>query len=83
MKVLKIFHHFFNSCNIKIHEKSPSLIKIQKKKLKKKKIKWISKIKKIKKIPTIFIANEFFDAIAIKQFKKKKNYGLKNLLILK
>ena len=28
---------------------------------------------KIKKNPSIFIANEFFDAIAIKQFNKKKS----------
>ena len=77
MKVLiesfKNFPIFFNSCKILIHEKSPSLIKIQKKKLFKKKITWISQIDKIKKIPSIFIANEFFDAIAVKQFEKIKN----------
>ncbi len=65
------FPNFVNSCSFIIHEKSPSLIKIQKKKLSKYKIKWIAKINKIKKIPNIFIANEFFDAIAIKQFRKK------------
>ena len=64
------FPNFFNSSNIIIHEKSPKLIKIQKKELMQKKIVWVSDIKKIKKIPTIFIANEFFDAIAIKQFVK-------------
>ncbi len=47
--------------------------KIQKQKLKKKKITWLSNIKKIKKKPTIFIANEFFDAIPIKQFIKLDN----------
>jgi len=40
-------------------------------KLYKTRIKWISKINKIEKKPSIFIANEFFDAIAIKQFIKK------------
>ena len=68
------FPVFLKSCNILIHEKSPSLIKVQKKKLNKFKIKWISKIKKINKNPSIFIANEFFDAMAIKQFKKKEKY---------
>ena len=68
---LKNFPVFFNSCNFVIHEKSPSLIKIQKKKLSKYQIKWISKINKIKKIPSIFIANEFFDAMPIKQLRKK------------
>tara|TARA_Y100000992_G_scaffold302473_1_gene276814 strand:- start:422 stop:1468 length:1047 start_codon:yes stop_codon:yes gene_type:complete len=66
------FPIFFNSCNIIIHEKSPSLIKIQKNKLSKKNILWVSKLNKIKKIPSIFIANEFFDAFPIKQFIKKE-----------
>ncbi len=65
------FPTFFNSCNLIIHEKSPSLIKIQKKKLIKNKIKWVSKINNIQKKPSIFIANEFFDSIAIKQFIKR------------
>ncbi|MBD1174039.1 SAM-dependent methyltransferase [Pelagibacterales bacterium SAG-MED01] len=77
MKVLiesfQNFPLFLKSCNLIIHEKSPSLIKIQKKKLIKTKIIWISKINELKKIPNIFIANEFFDAISIKQFRKKNN----------
>ncbi len=68
------FPDFFRSCRIFIHEKSPSLIKIQKKKLKQNKIAWISKIEKIKKAPTLFIANEFFDSIPIKQFIKRKDH---------
>ena len=77
MKVLiesfKNFPDFFNSCNFIIHEKSPNLIKIQKKKLNKTKIFWLSKINRVKKLPSIFIANEFFDALAIRQFEKKNN----------
>ncbi len=69
----KKFPLFFNSCNFIIHEKSPSLIKIQKKKLSEVKVTWVPKISKLKKIPSIFIANEFFDSLAIKQFKKKNN----------
>ena len=67
------FPIFLKSSNLIIYEKSSLLVKIQKEKLDKKKIIWISKIDKIKKIPTIFIANEFFDSLAIKQFKKNKN----------
>ena len=67
------FPEFLKSCNFIIHEKSPFLIKEQKKKLKKLEILWISKIDKLKKIPSIFIANEFFDALPIKQFRKKEN----------
>ena len=68
---LKNFSDCYNSCEFIIHEKSPLLIKIQKKKLFRFRVKWISKINKLKKIPSIFIANEFFDALAIKQFRKK------------
>ena len=67
------FPSFQKSCNLIIHEKSPTLIRIQKKKLSKSKIIWISKINKLKKNPSIFVANEFFDAMPIKQFQKYKN----------
>ena len=77
MKVLiesfKNFPVFFKSCNFIINEKSPLLKKIQKKKLVKTKTIWTSNISKIKNIPSIFIANEFFDAMPIKQFFKKEN----------
>ncbi len=76
MKVLiesfKNFPIFLRACDFFIHEKSPSLINIQKKKLNKNNIAWISNIKKINKNPCIIIANEFFDAMPIKQFQKKK-----------
>jgi cyclopropane-fatty-acyl-phospholipid synthase len=68
----KNFPNFFSACNIYIHEKSPTLIKIQKKKLKGDNVKWIDSINNLKKKPAIFIANEFFDAIPIKQFIKSK-----------
>ena len=67
------FPSFLESCNIIIHEKSPILIRIQKEKLSKSKIIWVSQINKIKKNPSIFIANEFFDAMPIKQFRKQRN----------
>ena len=65
MKVLiesfRNFPIFLNSCNFIIHEKSPYLIKLQKRKLINSKIAWVSNIDKIKKITCIFVANEFFD----------------------
>ena len=67
------FPSFLKSCNIIIHEKSPVLISIQKEKLSKSKVNWVSKIDKIKKNPSIFIANEFFDAMPIKQLRKQRN----------
>ncbi len=77
------FPIFFSSCNFIIHEKSPRLIEIQKKKLINTKIEWISKINKIKKIPNLFIANEFFDSLAIRQFRKSKNLWFEKLVNLK
>jgi cyclopropane-fatty-acyl-phospholipid synthase len=48
------------------------LINLQKKNLNNKKIKWIKDLNKMNFYPTIYIANEFFDAMPIKQFFKKK-----------
>mgnify|MGYP001258816434 CR=1 FL=1 len=74
MKILiesfRNFPTFLSSCNFIIIEKSPTLIKIQKKKLKGDNVKWIDSINSLKKKPSIFVANEFFDAIPIKQFIK-------------
>ena len=71
IETLKNFPEFFNSCNFKIHEKSDKLISIQKKNINYSKISWIKNIKKLNSTPSIFLANEFFDAIPVKQFFKK------------
>jgi len=70
----KRFPTFNKSCNIFIYEKSPSLITIQKKKIKENNVKWIPSLKKLNNLPNIFLANEFFDAIPIKQYLKKKGF---------
>ena len=80
LKVFKNFPQFSKSCKIHIFEKSPFLIKTQKKKLEKYNIKWITKLNNIEKFPTIFLANEFFDALPIKQFMKKKNSWLERCI---
>ena len=58
------------------------IMKIQKKELLDSNVNWISDLKKIKKIPSIFVANEFFDALAIKQFKKKGNLWFEKFVSL-
>ncbi len=65
------FPECYNACNFIIHERSNFLINIQKKNLSPKNFSWLKDIEKINKKPTIFLANEFFDAIPIKQFFKK------------
>ena len=77
--ISKTFEKFpiINSvCKIYILEKSPYLKKIQKEKLKHKKIYWINNLNKIKNGPNIFLANEFLDALPIKQFFKKNESWL-------
>ena len=83
IKTLDNFNEIKLSANLLILEKSPLLIKIQKDKLNKKKVKWIKNFKKIPKIPTIFLANEFFDAFPIKQYLKKGNNWYEKYISLK
>ena len=83
LETFKKFPVFFDSCNILIHEKSLKLKKIQKDKLDKEKIIWITDLKEIKKFPTIFIANEFFDAMTIKQFIKKRDIWFERYVIFR
>ena len=73
IKVFERFNKFRESSNYFILEKSQFLKKIQKKKLNSHKITWLSSINKLKNGPNIFLANEFFDALPIKQFIKKNN----------
>jgi NADH dehydrogenase [ubiquinone] 1 alpha subcomplex assembly factor 7 len=66
------FPQFKNSCKINILEKSELLRKIQKTNIKDVKVKWLNSLDELNNFPCIFIANEFFDALPIKQFLKKK-----------
>ncbi len=76
------FPDCYNACNFIIHEKSNFLIKEQKKNLNTKKFSWLNDLEKINTNPTIFLANEFFDAIPIKQFFKKKDGWIERLVNL-
>ena len=70
---LKNFPECSDNCSFKIHEKSSFLINQQKLNLESEDVTWVDDINKINSYPTIFLANEFFDALPIKQFFKKKN----------
>ena len=82
LAVFKKFPNFFKSVNIFLYEKSKILRSLQKKNIKNKKIKWIKNYNTIKKGPIIFLGNEFFDAIPIKQFKKINNILYENYVKL-
>ena len=66
------FPQFKNSCKISILEKSELLQQTQKTNIKDAKVKWLNNLNELNNFPCIFIANEFFDALPIKQFLKKK-----------
>ena len=73
IETLKNFSECFNNCNFQIHEKSEFLKKQQQFNLKSEKMTWIDDIKINNLFPTIYLANEFFDALPIKQFFKRKD----------
>ena len=83
IETLKNFPEFFVNCNFQIHEKSGLLKKKQQLNLKSEKITWIENIKINNSYPTIFLANEFFDALPIKQFFKKKEGWVERFVYLK
>ena len=66
------FPKFKNSCSIKILERSKLLQKKQKNNINKKNIQWLNDLSELDNLPCIFLANEFFDALPIKQFIKKE-----------
>ena len=72
LKTFKQFKNFYNSLEINLFEISDKLKTVQKAKIDNKKVKWINKIKEINYGPVIFLGNEFFDSLPIKQIYKKK-----------
>ena len=79
LRVIKLYPKFIKKCNqIYLFEISPFLKKIQKKTLLKiknkilKKIKWIKNLNDIPETPFVLIANEFFDALPVKQIQLTK-----------
>jgi len=73
IKVFERFNNFKKSSKYFILEKSQLLKKIQKKKLIYNKVSWLNSLNKLRNGPNIFLANEFFDALPIKQFINKNN----------
>ena len=69
----KNFKEFYSCLKINLLEKSHELIKVQKNKIKNDKVKWIKKIDDLNYGPIIFLGNEFFDSLPIKQLYNNKN----------
>ena len=77
LKTFRQFNKFYNSLEINLLEISKKLKTIQKTKISSKKVKWIKKIEDIYYGPIIFLGNEFFDSLPIKQI-----YMLKELMLV-
>ena len=74
LQVFKKFPDFNAAKKIYLYEISNFLKNIQKKNIKNNQVKWIKNFKNLNSGPVIFFGNEFFDAIPIKQFKKKNDF---------
>jgi len=84
LRIFRQFKNFYNSLEINLLEISDKLKTIQKLKINNRKVKWIKKIKEINCGPVIFLGNEFFDALPIKQiYKKKKLFFEKHVALSK
>jgi len=82
LRTFKQFKNFYNSLEINLLEISDKLKTIQKLKVNNKKVKWIKKIKEINYGPVIFLGNEFFDSLPIKQIYRKKNLFFEKFVTL-
>ena len=80
---LKHFPECANNCNFQIHEKSMFLTNQQQQNLKSDDVTWVEDIDNTNSNPTIFLANEFFDALPIKQFFKKEKCWFERFVDLK
>ena len=80
----KNFKDFYKCLTVKLYEKSTKLKNIQKTKIKHTKIEWIDSLSKLKDGPIIFLGNEFFDSLPIKQiYKKNKMFFEKHVTLSK
>ena len=82
LKTSRQFKKFYDSLEINLLEISDKLKSIQKLKINNKKVKWIKKIDEINYGPIIFLGNEFFDSLPIKQIYKKKKLFFERFVTL-
>lgn len=83
LRVAKLDTKFYAAIEIFLHEINPFFIDLQKANLIEynKTISWIKNFEGIPQIPAIFIANEFFDVLPIKQYLKVKTKWFESTLV--
>lgn len=82
LRVAKLVPEFYRSLQLELLEINPHFIEKQKTNLQNIPLRHITSIKQITKIPSIIIANEFFDALPIKQYIKNDNLWYEIVLII-
>lgn len=80
--IIRITKKYF-SCDICLFEISPILRTLQQDKLKKSNsnVRWYRNINELPSQPTIFIANEFFDALPIQQYVYTEQWNERKIII--
>ncbi len=73
LRATKRISGFHSALNLILIEISPSLRKIQKNSLKGFSAQWKTDLETLPKQPTIVIANEFFDTLPVRQFKRNSD----------
>ena len=79
-KMIKGFHDALHLILIEI---SPTLCEIQKKALGSFRAHWQTEVGSFPKQPTVIIANEFFDSLPIRQFKRERDQWMEVMITIK
>lgn len=83
LRIARMDREFYESATISIIDINEGLIEIQRTNLSEHtNIKWISSLDMLKEIPSIIIANEFFDALPIRQFHLSNNVWREKVISL-
>jgi len=83
LRVAKLEPKFFAAIEVFLYEINPFFINSQKANLIEynRPIHWIKNVNEIPKLPAIIIANEFFDALPVKQYLKVKKKWYESILV--
>ncbi|APR99122.1 class I SAM-dependent methyltransferase [Wolbachia endosymbiont of Folsomia candida] len=82
VRITKKYKDFFDSMSIHLVEISPVLRNIQKQTLMDIEVNWHENIDNLPENPTIFLANEFFDALPIDQFIYHNGQWYENRIVI-
>ena len=82
LRSTRMIEGFHSALDLILVEISPYLQKIQKESLKDFSVEWKTKIEMLPNQPTIIIANEFFDALPINQFKRISDQWMEDMVTM-